>query len=150
MNNYNYMNYNWFQNPRLNRNYYPYTNENQGNNQNIWNPMEGFEKGNLFQSLYEQYQNYKPQVLKPTNEQERLLTELQAISFAIHDLNLYLDVNPNDQSMALLWSDYQKQLQEKKKEYEEKYGPMTVTSSSIDGKISNWVNSKWPWEVDNV
>ena len=43
--------------------------------------------------------NYKPEVLKPTNDQERLLYNIQTICFAAHDLNLYLDLNPNDQSI---------------------------------------------------
>lgn len=133
MNNYYYQ-YDWRNNPMNNM-----------NKVNLFNPKEGFEKGNMFENIYSEYKNYKPEVLKPTNDQERLLYNIQTICFAAHDLNLYLDLNPNDQSMITLFNDYLKKEEELIKEYESKYGPMTINSN-----INEWVNNKWPWEVDNV
>ena len=43
------------------------------NNQQLFNPNEGFIKGNLFSNLYSEYKNYKPQNLNPRNEQEKML-----------------------------------------------------------------------------
>lgn len=133
MNNYYYQ-YDWRHNPMNNM-----------NKVNLFNPKEGFEKGNMFENIYSEYKNYKPEVLKPTNDQEKLLYNIQTICFAAHDLNLYLDMNPNDQSMITLFNDYLKKEEELIKEYESKYGPMTINSN-----INEWVNNKWPWEVDNV
>jgi len=133
MNNYKYYDY-------LYRN-----NINNMNNQNLFNPKEGFEKGNMFSNLYSEYKNYQSMNLRPRNEQEKKLFEIQAICFAAHDLNLYLDMNPADQSMVTLFNDYVKKEEELIREYESVYGPMTVNNN-----ISEWVNSKWPWEVDNV
>ena len=127
----NYYQYNWRHTPM--------------NNVDLFNPKEGFEKGNMFSNLYNEYKNYKPLDLKPTNEREKLLYNIQTICFAAHDLNLYLDLNPNDQSMITLFNDYLKKEEELIKEYESKYGPMTVNNN-----INEWVNNKWPWEVDNV
>lgn len=133
MNNYYYQ-YDWRNNPMNNM-----------NKVNLFNPKEGFEKGNMFENIYSEYKNYKPEVLKPINDREKLLYNIQTICFAAHDLNLYLDLNPNDQSMITLFNDYLKKEEELIKEYESKYGPMTINSN-----INEWVNNKWPWEVDNV
>ncbi len=125
--------------------YYDYSFRNNVNNQNLFNPSEGFIRGNMFSNLYSEYKNYKPQKLNPRNEQEKRLFEIQAICFAAHELNLYLDLNPYDQSMITLFNDYIKKEEELVREYESMYGPMIVNNN-----ISEWVSKKWPWEVDNV
>lgn len=120
---------------------------NMNNNSNMFSPKEGFEKGNMFMNLYNEYKNYQPTALKPRNEQEKMLYDLQAICFAAHDLNLYLDLHPTDQSMLMLFNDYIRKKESLAKEYETKYGPLTI------GEMNNtfeWVEKTWPWEVDNV
>lgn len=127
-------------------NYYQYDwRNNPMNKVSLFNPKEGFEKGNMFSNTYSQYKNYKPMELNPKSDKERLLYNIQTICFAAHDLNLYLDLNPNDQSMLTLFNDYLKKEEELVKEYESKYGPMIVNEN-----MNGWVNNKWPWEVDNV
>ena len=133
-----------------NYNYYDYLHRNNMNNQNLYNPKEGFEKGNIFSNLYDEYKNYKAEKLNPTNDQEKRMYEIQAISFVAHDLNLYLDMYPEDQSMVVLFNDYRRKLENLIKEYENIYGPMTVDSNEMENNKFAWVNSSWPWEVDNV
>ncbi len=81
-----------------------------GENQKLFNPKEGFEKGNIFSNLYSEYKKYKPQTLKPMKYKERKLLNIQAIMFIDHDLNLYLDLHPEDQSMVTLFIDYRRQI----------------------------------------
>lgn len=131
-----------------NYNYYEYYRN--GNMNNLFNPKEGFEKGNMFTNLYNQYKNYQVQNLKPKNEQEMKLYELDAYSFAMHELNLYLDMHPEDQTMVTLFNDYRKKVAELTKEYESMYGPLTVNSNEMESNTFGWVNTTWPWEVDNV
>ena len=57
----------------------------------LYSPEEGYMKGNLFPELYDQYKNYQPVILRAKDEQSKLLLELSAVSFASHELNLYLD-----------------------------------------------------------
>lgn len=140
MNNYNY---DWYYMNR-NNNYLYNMNNSEGN---LFKPKEGFEKGNMFSNLYSSYKNYKPMNLVSRNEQEQKLFEIQEICFAAHDLNLYLDTNPNDQSMLMLFQDYLKREESLIKEYESKYGPMTVSNSNSNS--FKWLNN-WPWEVNNV
>ena len=129
---------------------YLYRNNMSMNNQNLFNPQEGFIKGNMFTNLYSEYKNYQPQRLTPKSEQERMLYELDSISFAAHDLNLYLDMHPEDQSMVVLFNDYRKKLEELTKSYESMYGPLSVNSNEMENKTFSWINSPWPWEGNNV
>ena len=129
---------------------YLYRNNMNMNNQNLFNPTEGFIKGNMFSNLYSGYKNYTPQRLNPRNEQEKMLYELDSISFATHELNLYLDLHPTDQSMVTLFNDYRRKLEELTKNYESMYGPLTVNSNEMENKTFSWVNTSWPWEGKNV
>lgn len=129
---------------------YLYRNNMNMNNQNLYNPKEGFIKGNMFTNLYSEYKNYKPQMLNPKSEQERMLYELDSISFAAHELNLYLDMYPEDQSMVTLFNDYRRKLEELTKNYESMYGPLTVNSNEMENKTFSWVNTTWPWEGSDV
>lgn len=129
---------------------YLYRNNMNMNNQNLFNPQEGFLKGNMFTNLYNQYKSYQPQKLNPKDEQDRMLYELDSIGFAAHELNLYLDLHPEDQSMVTLFNDYRRKLEELTKNYESKYGPLTVNSNEMENKTFSWVNTPWPWEGNNV
>lgn len=106
---------------------------------------DGFAKGNMFRNLYDPYKNYTYKVVEANNKQEELLLEIMALSFAINDLNLYLDLHPTDQTMLALFNDYKNEADKLTKEYEARYGPLTVNSNSIGNSTFNWVMS-WPWE----
>ena len=129
-------------------NYFRYDMYRMNNSPKLYSPKEGFEKGNMFMNLYNEYKNYQPVSLKPKNDQEKMLFNLQAICFAAHELNLYLDLHPEDQSMITLFNDYIKKIEELTRQYESKYGPLTTSFEMNKG--FNWVEEKWPWEVDNV
>lgn len=139
MYNYNLFNdNNWYR--ELKRNSY------QNNmTSSLFNPTEGYNNGNLFTGLYSQYKNYRPATLSANNEKDQMMLELSRIAFAAHELNLYLDLHPTDQTMLALFNDYKNEADKLTKEYEARYGPLTVNSSSIGNSTFNWVMS-WPWE----
>ena len=60
-------------------------------NNELLDPKEGLEKGNLFKNLYDQYKNYKVQTLKPKTERQKKLNDILAYAFAMNDLALYLE-----------------------------------------------------------
>ena len=137
-----YLNYEWY------RNNEPITSSYANS---LFSPNEAYIKGNLFRNLYNQYKNYQPAQLNPKNEREKKLIELSAIAFATHELNLYLDIHPEDQSMLSLFNDYRNRQNELREEYEREYGPLKVCSNSLEGKsIFTWESEAWPWEVKNV
>ena len=129
----NYYDYDWM---RINNNSLP----------NLFDPKNGFKNGNLFRNLYQGYKDYKPLELSTMSEQERKLIELSEIGFAVHELNLYLDLHPEDQSMFMLFQDYQKKENRLKEEYEAMYGPLCIDSNMND---FSWTKN-WPWEGNNV
>lgn len=144
MNNYNFMNDIWYQNMKNN------SMRNNNTNSSLYNPTVGYNNGNLFANLYSQYKNYRPIELTSKNEQEKLLLTISSLSFAAHDLNLYLDLHPNDQTMLALFNDYRKEVNRLTSMYEEKYGPLTITSNSLENSPFSWVKDKWPWRDNYV
>ena len=61
----------------------------------------------------------------------------------MHDMNLYLDIYPNDREALDKFNEYRNKANELITKYERKYGPLMVKSSDTDNSF-NWV-SKWPW-----
>lgn len=132
MYNYNYYMNNMFRNNNL-------------NNMSIYQPSVGYDNGNLFTDLYSQYKNYKPTTLVGKNEKENLLLEISRYCFAMHELNLYLDLNPSDQSIIALFNDYKNKTMKLINDYEMKYGPMTVFGNTSDNNFE-WEKNTFPWE----
>lgn len=117
------------------------------NSLNLYEPLEGYTRGNLFKNLYNPYKNYRPQRISINSEQEELLTSIGEYSFASHELNLYLDVYPNDQKALNLFNKYREQANELMQKYERKYGPLTVNSKENTKIPFPWEANSWPWEV---
>lgn len=116
------------------------------NPNDLYNSYNGFIRGNMFPDLYNGYKLREPIEIKPENEQADMLTYLDSLSFALVDINLYLDTHPNDREMINLYNrflDEQKLIMD---EYEKMYGPLNTNSNSLKGNSWLWNNSPWPWE----
>ena len=133
------MDYNFYDDMSVLHGYMPYND----NKLNLSDPYEGFLKGNAFRDQYIPYKDYKPLKLNINSEQEELLFNISEYGFMMHDLNLYLDLNPSDREALDKFNEYRNKCNELVNKYERKYGPLLVNDS--DTKMSfNWVN-KWPW-----
>ena len=138
----------------LNQDYYNYINNNYNQslyNQNVeknsvYDVYNGYIRGNMFPALYNFYRTDKPYVITPMNEQAELLTYVDMYTFAMTDLNLYLDVHPDDKEALQLFNEYRKQSIEATKNYENKYGPLQLTSNSLNTFPWAWDNEPWPWD----
>ena len=64
-----------------------------------------------------------------------------------NDLNLYLDLYPNDVEALTLYKRYLDIDKEVKMEYEKKYGPLCLDSNYVSDNSWKWIKSPWPWEV---
>ena len=139
MYNYNYFNENWYRT----------TNDLYRNVEmpSLFNPTVGYDNGNLFSGLYSQYKNYRPVTLVGKNERENMLLELSRMAFAAHELNLYLDLHPNDNSMLTLFNDYRERANALAHKFEAKYGPLTTSSDNFHQVPFAWEKDTWPWEV---
>ena len=135
-----------------NNDYYNYVNNtynqplyNQSsNNKKILDPYNGFVRGNMFSDLYNGYKLNKPLDITPLNEQADMLTYIDSLCFALIDLNLYLDLYPNDSKIIELFNSYRMEKDEITKEYESKYGPLTLNSDSLNKAPWAWDNMPWP------
>ena len=116
------------------------------NNTNLANPKEGFLRGNLFNNLYEPYKNYQYKKLNPMNKKEELLFNILMYKFALKELNLYLDVYPNNNQMLNLYNKYLIEEKQLCDQYEKTYGPLTTDSNNLDKNNWKWIKSPWPWE----
>ena len=138
-------------NNMINDNFNNMMNMNYMNNNSLslYTPEEGYNKGNMFSNLYDGYKNYKPANLEGKDNKTKLWLEMNRVLFALHELNLYLDVNPNNTSMIQLFSDYRKKANELMNEYEKNYGPLTTLSEANLSSTFNWMENSFPWEGGN-
>lgn len=133
------------QSNELNYNFNKCTYE-QSNVQNLYDAYAGFIRGNMFPDLYTEYKVSKPFNIEPLNEQAEMLTSIDALCFASHDLNLYLDNFPDDQKIIELYNQYRIQANKMVEEYEKKFGPIFVNSDATNTYPWSWDNRPWPWE----
>ena len=124
-------------------------NNNNSSKLDLARPNEAFIQGNLFNNLYQGYKNYRPMKLVPNNPQAQLLLELSTYCFVVHELRLYLDVHPNDQTMIDLFNQYNTRANELMMEYERNYGPISWNSLSSPNEF-NWALNKWPWNMEVI
>lgn len=136
-----------------NVNYKNFFNEIKNNNQTnnyqsnvLSDPYNGFIRGNMFENLYDPYKVKEPYEIRPMNEQAELLTYIDALCFATIDLNLYLDVYPNDKKAIDLFNQYRIQKNELTEQYESKFGPLLLSSNSLNSYPWAWDDRPWPWE----
>lgn len=116
------------------------------NNNDLTNPKEALDRGNLFNSLYDPYKNYKFRELRPSNRKEELLYNIMMHIFVLTELDLYLDMNPLDMEKVGLYNKYLNNKKELVNEYERNYGLLTLDGINVGTNDWNWKNSPWPWE----
>lgn len=112
------------------------------NKLDLFNPYEGFLKGNSFKNEYIPYKEYPVARVNINSEQDEMLFNISEYSFMMHDLNLYLDVFPNNQDALNKFNEYRDKANELILKYERKYGPLDISSTS--NTKFNWIE-KWPW-----
>ena len=134
--------------------YYNYTNNNynkpnyseDANASKLYDPYQGFIRGNMFPNLYNGYKISNPINIEPKSEKEEMLIYLDYLAFAAHDINLYLDLYPKDKDMLEAFSMYRIEANKVRKQYEKKYGPLEVNSEANTVYPWAWDNKPWPWE----
>lgn len=136
---YNYNYDTWYQNMMRN-----FNSNNNMTGSFLFTPEVAYNNGNLFSNLYSQYKNYRPAQLSANTEKEKLLLDIGRLSFAAHDLNLYLDLNPDDKEVYALFKKYVKELNECVSAYSAKYEPLELCKDT--GDKYSWVSGTWPWE----
>ena len=73
-----------------------------------------------------------------------MMHQIMALDFTLIDLCQYLDTHPYDDNAIEYFMDYRQECEKLRKEYEEKYGP--ITAGSMDKEKWQWLSNPWPWE----
>ena len=112
----------------------------------LYDPYEGFIRGNMYKNLYDPYKINSPYEIKPMNEQAEMLTYIDALCFACIDLSLYLDIFPNNKDAINLFNKYNSQKKNLMDKYQEKFGPLTLDSDALNAYPWAWNERPWPWD----
>lgn len=108
---------------------------------------EGFLRGNMFADEYKPYKNYTYKRIIPKTKKEELIVEIMELSFAINDLNLYLDLNPHDTKMLEVFNNLVEKSCQKEMEYVKNYGSLEVIDNNSSDSFK-WIKNPWPWESE--
>lgn len=106
---------------------------------------EGFLRGNMFSTEYKPYKNYTYKKIIPKTKREELLLEVMELAFAINDLNLYLDLHPEDTKMLNKFNELVEKSCKCEMEYVKNYGALEVIDNTSEEKFE-WIKNPWPWD----
>ncbi|MBQ7964794.1 MAG: spore coat protein CotJB [Ruminococcus sp.] len=79
-------------------------------------------------------------------QREIMLKKIGTYKFVLKDLELYLDTHPKDEMALSKYAEYEALLKPMVKEFESRFGPLTV--SSDNGNKFLWVKNPWPWDIE--
>lgn len=113
-------------------------------NRSFLSAKEGFLRGNMFRDEYKPYKNLTYINIKPRNDREAKLFNVMQYSFAINDMNLYLDTHPEDRRALNVLKELIMEEEKVKKEYVMNYGPLNICDVKSDK--FNWIDGPWSWE----
>ena len=106
-----------------------------------YEPRRGLIRGTMYPGLDLPFQgrvNTKELNVTP-------MTELQALNFAIQDLQLYLDTHRCDKQALDAYRELQRRYRECAEKYRQHYGPMNQLCPDDDDHY-RWLDDPWPWE----
>lgn len=81
-----------------------------------------------------------------TPSRRQMLAWVDMVSFAVQDVNLYLDTHPDDMEALAYFREYSRMRNQALWDYASMYGPLTVDLAGGCRNQWNWVNDPWPWE----
>lgn len=111
---------------------------------------EGFLRGNMEVKTYNPYDNMTYLVPNVLGAQEQLLYKIQQLDFALLDINLYLDVHPNDFELIQKFNEYNDELNTLMKNYENLYGPLSLSyGNGLSNNSWQWDDEPWPWQKED-
>ena len=79
-------------------------------------------------------------------DRAELMKNIQALSFAKTETELYLDAHPEAMAALSYYKDLVAKLDMLIEEYEAKYGPITARGSGEERWT--WVDTPWPWQYN--
>lgn len=80
-------------------------------------------------------------------DRKDLLRQIQSYCFAAYDMLLYLDTHPDEKKAFSLFRELVEKSKELKKEYQNKYGPLSAFATA-QSQSFDWLDNPWPWEKE--
>lgn len=114
----------------------------------LFDANDGLMYGNMFKNEYVPYKNYNVAKLESHNEKGQLILKIYEYNFALNDLSLYLDLNPDDKNVYSLFKKYTEEQRACVELYEKKYGPLELDDSDYSSYM--WYKEPWPFVGGNV
>jgi len=84
-----------------------------------------------------------------TSEREIALWKVQAYEFALVEVGLFLDMNPNDKTALSYFKQYRDLKHQAESDFTKKYGPITMDHMDNDLSSWKWIQNPWPWENES-
>lgn len=76
-----------------------------------------------------------------------LLNRVSRVSFAVNELNLYLNTHPQDSNALDMFNEVSQKRLALLDEFAKKYGPLIVDYADENCNESwNWIQMPWPWQ----
>ncbi len=76
--------------------------------------------------------------------------QLAQSCFAVHEAVLYLDTHPDDQNALEYYRRKQQQLMQASEDYQNAVGPIRACTVDTSSGSWQWVETPWPWEIEEV
>ena len=113
-------------------------------NPQVYPATQAFIRGTLYPGLDLPFQNQ----VNTTEKTATLRNKMQALSFAVDELGLYLDTHSTDQDAVDLFNQYVERYEDVVQQYESQFGALTQMSSAMEGTY-DWLKDPWPWDYRN-
>lgn len=82
--------------------------------------------------------------------QSQLYDLITKTSFAVNDIQLFLDSHPDCSQALAYFHEHNELRQAALKEYSRRFGPLTIdTACDHASNRWEWIHGKWPWEGGN-
>ncbi len=83
-----------------------------------------------------------------TNTKAQAAQQLAQSCFAVHEAVLYLDTHPDDQNALEYYRRKQQQLMQASENYQRTVGPIRACAVDTESGSWRWVETPWPWEME--
>ena len=117
--------------------YVPY----QPTDQEQYPARTGLVRGTLFPCLDLPFLG----MVNNEEQSDTMLHQLQALSFAVQELGLYLDTHADDAEAVELFRQYTELYETGMAQYQESCGPLFQKQAAQNGTYT-WNSTPWPWE----
>lgn len=80
------------------------------------------------------------------NSREKLLRNIQEVSFAVDEARLYLDTHPDDENAKRYFDKYNDMRRKALQNFEQHYGGLLTDDIDAVKDGWTWINEPFPWD----